>query len=136
MITGFGGIEVERESSKERVVAERRGGSRWQLLEPVDAAADANLVDTLARNLTDLRVAADSGTITGDSAPYGLDRPAATVRAFGKDRSRPLASLDVGKILHDRLYVRPGGGTGIEVVAPRLLELVQRHGLVGRGARR
>src|SRR5262245_46937036 len=56
-------IEVDRKAESQdkdkgkgtRVVVARREGGGWQLVEPVDVAADPNLVDTLLRNLKDLR---------------------------------------------------------------------------------
>lgn len=109
------------------IVVERREGGSWQMTRPTDAAADANLVETLARNLKELRKSADAGTIHGDPTPYGLDKPTATVKIFGtpakgESAGRPLATLDVGKKDGKRLYVRPGGDSGIEVVDAVLLE--------------
>ena len=120
-------IAVVPSDPKQRgIVAARREGGRWQILEPIDAAADPNLVETLVRNLKDLRKSTDSGTIHGDPAPYGLDRPRATLSLFGRDPAAPIASLDLGKTSQDRMYVRPGGVTGIEVVDARLLGLVDQ----------
>lgn len=108
------------------IVVERRGDGSWQMTRPIDAAADVGLVETLARNLKDLRKSTDAGTIRGDPAPYGLDRPVATVKVFGNAEGgspgTPLAVLDVGKTERKRVYVRPGGaGGGIEVVDAVLL---------------
>lgn len=105
-----------------RIVAERRGGGRWQLLEPVDAEADPSLVETLARNLQELRKSPDSGPIEGDSTPYGLDNPRAVIAVFGPDLKAPLAVVDVGSTIRERLFVRPHNesGSGIEVVDARL----------------
>jgi len=114
-------IEVVRDGGKERLVVERRAGGTWQMLSPADGAADAGLIETLTKNLKELRKSADAGTITGDPAPYGLATPKASVRLYGTDPDRPLASLEVGARDRDRLYVRPGDSRGIEVVDARLL---------------
>jgi len=118
-------VEVDRPDGQAPLVVERRPEGHWQITRPVDAPADPRLVETLVANLKALRKDPDSGTIEGDPAPYGLDKPAATVRLYGKAGDAPLATLDVGSALKDRLHVRPGGpsgsGTGIEVVDLRLL---------------
>ncbi len=115
-------IEVDRRSGsrKDRIVVERTD-ERWQLKEPVDTAADPELVETLARNLRDLRKSPFAGTIVGDPAPYGLVTPEAQVKVFVKKSKEPIVSLDLGKTFKDRAYVRPGAGSGIEVVDPRIL---------------
>jgi hypothetical protein len=107
-----------------RVVVSRREGGGWQLVEPVDAAADPNLVETLIRNLKDLRKSPEAGTIRGAPGPYGLDTPRAVVRVFGRDGKAPLATLDVGRTVQERIYVRPSEGPGIEVVDARLIHPV------------
>ncbi len=112
-------IEIDRKGGpvKGRIVAERRGEREWQLLEPIDAAADAELVETLARNLKDLRKSPDAGTIGGDPSPYGLAQPEGAVKVYVKGKKTPEATLDLGLEKNGRLYVRPGDATtGIEVV--------------------
>jgi hypothetical protein len=125
-VTDIARIEVDRGSDEGKIAVERRDEGRWQLLEPVNAAADPTLVDTLVRNLKDLRKSSDAGTIHEDPDKFGLKNPKATVRLFGSDTSSkpPLAVLQLGKILRDRVYVRAGTetGAGIEVVDSRLLE--------------
>jgi Domain of unknown function (DUF4340) len=116
------------EPGRAPLVLERRPDASWQLLKPVDAAADANLVDTLIHNLKDLRQSAEAGTITGGPAPYGLDKPTATLTLFGRgDKGQegpylPITSIEIGKKEGRRLYVRPQGGSGIEVVDSVMLE--------------
>ena len=114
------------EKDRATIVVERREGGAWQMIRPTDAAADRNLIETLVRNLKDLRKSADSGAITGDPTPYGLDKPSATVTLFGPSSagqsSAPLATLDVGRKDGKRLYVRPVGGDGIDVIDAVLLD--------------
>ncbi len=62
-----------------------------------------------------------AGTIVGDPSPYGLTTPEALVRVYLKGAKEPVATLDLGKSVSDRAYVRPGAGSGIEVVDPRIL---------------
>ena len=119
-------IEVERnlERVKGRVVVERRGERSWQIVEPVDTAADPELVEVLVKNLKDLSTSPDAGTIEGDPEKYGRANPEVTVKVFGKDRKAPLASFDMGKAVKDRVYVRAKPGPGIEVVEFGLLSLL------------
>ncbi len=61
----------------------------------MNAAADTTLVDTLIRNLKDLRKSAEAGVITGDPTPYGLDKPTATLTVSvntGNGRERAVRS--------------------------------------------
>lgn len=115
-------LEIERanEKSKDRLVLTRRDDGAWQMLEPVNAAADLGLVNTLVQNLRELRKSPDAGAIVGDPTPYGLKSPEATVRVFGREGTTQLAVLEVGKSMKERRYVRPKGAEGIEVVDSRL----------------
>ena len=69
----------------EHLVFERRDPGRWQMVEPMDVAAEPARVEALVRNLQDLRKSADAGTIAGSPESFGLAPPAATVRLFGTD---------------------------------------------------
>ena len=106
-------IEITRDG--ETLAFERRGKVRWQMTEPVDAAADASNLETFLRNLKGLRRSPDTGTIKGPAESYGLTPPAAVVKLFGSPTSSaektpgPLAVLEVGKTVHDFCYVRPAG---------------------------
>lgn len=119
-------VEVTAREPAGRIAAERREGGRWQVVEPVDAAADPNAVETLVRNLRDLRKSRDAGTITGDPAPYGLDRPQAVLSLYGDNAKTPLASLELGTERKDDVYVRHAGSAGIEVIGRRLLSLARQ----------
>lgn len=104
-----------------RLVFERRD-SGWQMLEPVNAAADPSRVETIAQNVKNLLKSPEAGTIHDPPARYGLEPPAATVKVFGADEKAPLATLEIGKAVRDRLYVRAPGKAGIEVVDSRLFK--------------
>jgi hypothetical protein len=106
-----------------RLVFERRDEGRWQMIEPRDVAANPPRVETLARNLKELRKSPDAGTIQGPSATFGLAPPAAVVRVYGGGKT-PLAGLEVGRSRQEQLYVRAEGTQGIEVVNPRLLAML------------
>src|SRR6185437_5359443 len=66
------GGEKSNAKGPERIVFERRDEGRWQMVEPVDAAADPSKVETLARNLKDMRKSADAGTIHDPPEAFGL----------------------------------------------------------------
>jgi hypothetical protein len=127
-------IEVERGSGRGWLTVERRGEGRWQILTPVDTAADTELVETLARNLKDLRKSADAGTIDADPTSYGLQPPSATVRVYLKDRGMPAATLEIGNTVRNNAYVRPAGTKGVEVVDARLLAAVEKDAAGWRDA--
>ena len=103
-----------------------RGQGRWQIVEPIDVAAEPSRIEALVRNLKDLRKSPDAGTITAPSESFGLTPPAATIRLFASPRGstgadRPIASLEVGKVVQGRRYVRRVGLPGIDVVEARFL---------------
>ena len=125
-------ISVER--GKEKLVFERRGAGslRWQMIEPVNAAAEASWLETLVRNLKELRRSVDAGSLTGQPATFGLDEPQAVVRLWGRDsegathRDPPLATLDVGKVVGRLRYIRPGEQGAIEVADAKILNVLER----------
>ncbi len=125
-------ISVER--GKERLVFERRGAGslRWQMIEPVNAAAEAAWLETLVRNLKELRRSVDAGSLTGQPATFGLDEPQAVVRLWGREsegathREPPLATLDVGKVVGRLRYIRPGEQGAIEVADAKILNVLER----------
>ena len=85
-------IEIVR--GGETLAFERRGKDRWQMIRPLDVAADSTILETLVGNLKNLRKSPDSGTITGPPESYGLAPPGAVVRlwsetAFGVSASPP-----------------------------------------------
>src|SRR5256885_1066805 len=86
-------VEIGR-AEQPTLVFERRDAGRWQMLEPVDTAADTSMVENLVRELKDLRKSPDAGTIAGPAASYGLAPPAATIRVFGAVSATPLAALE------------------------------------------
>ncbi|WP_406700603.1 DUF4340 domain-containing protein [Singulisphaera sp. Ch08] len=114
------GDEAQKEPPV-RLVFERRGNT-WQMIEPLNARAETSRLEILTQNLKNLAKSPEAGTIPGPGAKYGFDPAAASIKAFGKDLETPIASLEVGKTFGDRLYVRPNGTPGIEVVDSRLIQ--------------
>ncbi len=126
--------KVSIEQDGKRLVFERRGqgGSRWQMVEPIDAAADSARLRTLVHNLKELRLSLDSGAVTGPEATYGLASPSAIVRVWGdsgankESADQPLAYLALGKTVRGSRYVRPGEEGAILVADAKLVSMVDQ----------
>jgi hypothetical protein len=124
--------KVTIERGNERLAFERRPDARgrWQMVEPLDVAAEPTRLETLVRTLKGLRRSPDSGTLGGDLAVYGLEAPAATVRLFGGSSvssaaaSGPIATLEVGKAIRGTRYVRPEHQEGVDTVDAKLLAAI------------
>lgn len=134
-LLGFREVEVTRvtiERGKERLAFERRAQVpyHWQMVEPLDVAAEPTRLESLVRTLRELRRSPDSGTVGGDPAIYGLAPPAAIVRLFGglsqtpSQAPEPIATLEVGKSIRGTRYVRPDHQEGIETADAKLLAAV------------
>jgi hypothetical protein len=73
--------------------------------------------------LGSLRASGFASESADDLAPFGLDRPARTVRLFGED-GRELASLRVGREEGGKLFVKNSAGPRVfEVGAESLKDL-------------
>jgi hypothetical protein len=116
---------IEIEGGPERLAFERRDANRWQIVEPINAAADPSLVETLALNLKTLEKSRNVGTLHEDPAKYGLAPPKRTVRLIGTDPKKPLAALEIGSIVRESRYVRPLGSDGVEAVDAKALAPVE-----------
>ena len=102
---------------------------RWS--SRMDVAAEPTRLETLVRNLKELRKSLDSGSIAGPADAFGLAPPVATVRLWGEPDRRararptePIATLALGKTVRGMRYVRPGGTDAIEVADAKLLSAV------------
>lgn len=125
-------ISIER--GNERITFERRGAGqgRWQMVEPGNVAAEPTRLETLIRNLKELRRSLDSGSVAGSPDSFGLSPPVATISlwtepsaAGGESKpSTPLATLALGKTVRGNRYVRAGGSDLIEVADGKLLSAV------------
>lgn len=104
-------IEVEDPSEGGAIVAlERRGPDRWQVVEPIEAMADARRVEVLVNNLRELRKATEAGEVSGDPSRFGLEPPSRVVRLYREGEDGPVATLALGDELERLRYVRPEGG--------------------------
>jgi hypothetical protein len=120
--------KVSIERGKEHLVFKRmgQGMGRWQMVEPKNVAAEPTRLETLVRNLKDLRRSLDSGSVSGPADQFGLAPPLATVRLWGDDRgsAEPVATLELGKTVRGARYLRPTLGQQIEVADSKLLAAI------------
>jgi hypothetical protein len=120
--------ELTIERGTERLVFKRRGqdAGRWQMVQPTDVAAEPTRLETLVRNLKDLRRSIDSGNVAGAADQFGLAPPVATVRVWGENPAagKPIATLDVGKTVRGVRYVRADGADQIEIADSKLLSAI------------
>ncbi len=127
---GIQKLSIER--GNERLVFERRstGAGGWQMVEPMNVAAEPSRLETLVRNLKELRRSLDAGSMTGPPATFGLERPEATVRLWAKPNEGetaaelPLATIEIGKIVKRLRYLRTLGSGSIDVADAKLLAAV------------
>lgn len=109
---------------------ERQSGGHWQIVKPIDAAADPAMVENLIRNLIDLSRSPDVGTITEPGRSYGLEPPTAVIRVVGTRSSQSKAgaeidaALEIGASRRGARFVRPRGEDGIEAVDGKLLTVI------------
>jgi hypothetical protein len=127
----IGQVEIVR--GEEALRFERRGRDAWQMTRPLDVAADPTILETLVRNLKDLRPSPDAGTITRSGESYGLAPPRVLVRLWrsptspGNSDEPPLAALEVGNTIRGQSFVKASGSAGIEVVENKLLAGLDRE---------
>jgi hypothetical protein len=116
---------IEISGGAKPLAFERRPGNRWQMVEPLDVAADPTIVEGLAFNLKMLERVRDSGTLDESPSSYGLAPASRTIRLLGgEDGKTPLATLEVGSVNRDSRYVRPEGFDGIQIVPAKLISAV------------
>lgn len=131
--------KIEIQQGKEKLVFDRKGRQRWQMVEPINTSADAALIESTLRSLKELRKSRDSGEIKGTAATFGLEPPRASVTLFGKDASKPIATLEIGTPIEgykDQVYVRArdhdGGYRSFEQVDARMLSAIGKPAIAWR----
>ncbi|WP_373045603.1 DUF4340 domain-containing protein [Vulgatibacter sp.] len=109
-LLGFEEAQIRRlelRAKGETTVLEKRDGS-WRLVQPVDAAADGDAVESLLRQLAAAR---RSKTVDGtDPARFGLADPAVVVRAFGAGEAKAEVALGATNTFDGSLFVRDAAG--------------------------
>jgi hypothetical protein len=91
-------LKVDREkvdalefSTGNRSIRFARPGGEWQIAAPIQARADFNAVDSLARRLAGLQMTSVVDEAGASAAKFGLERPAATVRLSSGSSQATLA---------------------------------------------
>jgi hypothetical protein len=106
---------------KGKIAFERRDAGHWQMVEPVVALANQSLLETLLRNLRGLRSVPGAETLKAAPNTFVVGQPERTLRLFEADSQKPVVTLELGKKIESRRYVRNAAGQGIEVVDAKLL---------------
>ncbi|WZO97848.1 DUF4340 domain-containing protein [Isosphaeraceae bacterium EP7] len=114
---------LEINGGETSIMARREPSGHWRLMNPVDTLADDALVENLAYNLKVLRVVPDAGTVDGSPESYGFGSRPKTIRLYGSDSARPLATIELGDVVRGNRYVRVPGEPGIHVVDAAALAL-------------
>ncbi len=130
--SGIQKVSIER--GKEKLVFQRRstGAGGWQMVEPMNVAAEPARLETLVRNLKELRRSQDAGSMTGPAATFGLDQPEAIVRLWGSQNEGSaagellLATIEIGKTVKRLRYLRTGASGSIDVADAKLLGAVDQ----------
>lgn len=117
-------VEIAREDG--RLIFDRRGPRRWLLADPAGVDAAPEEVERLIATLQGLRRSPEAGEVDGPAAAYGLAQPEATVRLWNDPSGPPIATLELGRVVQQERFVRPGPEGAVAVVAARALVGVER----------
>jgi Domain of unknown function (DUF4340) len=119
--------------------AERGAGGQWRLTAPVKAPANGAKIESTLAALSSIRVldgekgfSADNVT---DFAPFGLDKPEATIELTTTTEPDSPLVLHVGKKVPDhpdRVYVRRGDQDDVASVSDRFLAEIPRDSVAYR----
>jgi len=120
------GASVERPGMK--IKAERGPGGQWRLTEPIRLPADGSKVEAALAALAGLRIQAASGGFAADGvqdfAPFGLDKPAATIELTSRSDPTNPTVLMVGKSPDGQpglVYVRRGDQDDVALIDSKFL---------------
>ena len=129
---GIRKVSIER--GNERLVFERQqhGQFRWQMIEPMNVAAEPSRLETLVRNLKELRRSLDAGSMTGPPATFRTGPSRSNRSALGQARTK--AEPDARSAGDDRnrqdrqtaALPAPGERGSIEVADAKLLSAVDQ----------
>ncbi len=113
-------IEIRRQEG-EHLKLERRSEGAWQLVAPVDAAADSAASDSLAESIASLQSERLISEGEANLADFGLDAPKFELEVLVKDAEdvETSASLHIGDEtpIGSNLYARLADGEKIFVIA-------------------
>ncbi len=119
--SGIARIELERDGQILAFEPRDPRAVRWNLVDPLSAAADSSRIISLARNLIGLRRSPDSGALDPAKADFGLSPPSAVIRVWRKGDAphEPAAVLEIGRVSRGSLFVKLQGA-GVDVVDANL----------------
>jgi uncharacterized protein DUF4340 len=118
--------QAEKEGQKEKLVAIDKDGVTgvtltypdreielkkddhgWRIVKPVDAPADEVVVKGVIATVSDAEVQKTLDQVPSDLAPFGLDKPTATVRLTAKDGTQtPPIAVGKNTAIGGKTYVR------------------------------
>lgn len=119
------GVMTPTTPTRISIICSRHPVSGWEMLQPLKTRADANVLDSVCRNLSDLEKK-DTLKEIANLAPYGLKEPLITVNFVTKDnksytiRLGKLAPMDLG------VYLMIEGNKEVYVVQRFIAESVNR----------
>ncbi len=90
----------------DRTITLTRGDGGWRLTQPVDAPADEPVVKSVLTSITNAQVQKSLDDVPSDLAPFGLDKPATTIRLTTKDGPLPPIAIGKNTAIGAKTYVR------------------------------
>jgi Domain of unknown function (DUF4340) len=119
--------------------ADRGAGGRWHISVPVNVPANGAKIESAIAALSSIRVLDGKKGFTADNvtdfAPYGLDKPDATIELTSSSQPDSPIVLHVGKKVPDqadRVYVRRGDQDDVVCVSDRFLVEIPRDSIAFR----
>jgi hypothetical protein len=101
----------------DRSIALAKRDGAWRLTAPVDAPADEAVVKSLVATITGAQVQKSLDEMPADLAPFGLDKPATTIKITTKDGTLPPIQIGKNTAIGAKTYVRKGDEPKIYLTA-------------------
>jgi Domain of unknown function (DUF4340) len=89
----------------QEIELERTGGA-WKMVKPIQTDADASAVGTLTQEIANADVKRTVDEHPTDLAPFGLDKPAATLVVSTKDKTLPGVAVGKNAPIGYSVYIR------------------------------
>jgi hypothetical protein len=105
-------LAVRAKGDVTRVV---RAGEGWRLTSPVEAEADALVVNGIAEALATLRRLRGAAPAGGDARPFGLAPPAATIEVVLEGGRRETLAIGDQSTFDGSIFVQPTSGAVVVV---------------------
>ena len=117
------GVDVIEIQGDDHFALRRQTNDTWRVVEPLNFAADTNIVSDLLRGLAQLEAVELAKEVVTDFAAYGLASPlrrftllTARTNAAGVSTNQILAQLDFGTREKDRIFARRHDESSVYVV--------------------